>query len=129
MANFEFDHYLGNLLSALAKVKQTVAGIPSTPVEGVEPLGYTVRSFRKAYAELSRGLKRFGSDRVVIGVLLVLKRRAPKLCTLVYVTNAYLELQELIRKIDPEFTFGKEEETIFYRVAQLINGDLQRVSK
>lgn len=125
MANIEVDQYLGELLSAYARLKQTLntpAG--AEPIPGVQSLVYTPSSLRKTIEQLRRGLRKFGTDVITIGVLLIVKKRAKKLCTLVYFTNAYLELQDQIRRVVPEFTFSKEEERVFQRVATLINGEL-----
>lgn len=125
MANFEFEQFLVTLLDSFSKLRQTVTGVPSTVthVEGMTPLVYTPFTFRKSYESLLRNVKRFGSDRVVISIILLLRKRAPRICTLVYFVNAYLDLRELIRNIDPTFEFGQEEEKIFIRVAQHLNGE------
>lgn len=125
MANIEVDQYLGELLSAYARLKQTLNTPAGTePIPGVQSLVYTPSSLRKVIEQLRRGLRKFGTDVITIGVLLIVKKRAKKLCTLVYFTNAYLELQDQIRRVVPEFTFSKEEERVFQRVATLINGEL-----
>lgn len=119
MSNFEFETFLGQLLSTYARLKKT-AGIKEDETVSLHLLK---REFTIGYQNIVRSIRRFGTDRVVIGLALLLRRRAPSVCTVVYLTDAYLEIQDTLRGLDPTFTFGSEVETVFDRLATHIDGE------